>query len=208
MANVIPSVLISDISGKAGTVVFSKWKGRLYVRRHCIPANPNTPDQQTQRGWMRAVVAWWHDLEQQVQDHCGELAAVEQISGFNAFVARNVKDLYDMVHARIMPLNAETNPIADNLGASAGASGQIDLTWTLGEAAGANKVYVLTGLLDADGNVQNLTLFQKETTAASAGALTVTGLTPGTNYGIWLLVEHIATSKFSIARYNESLTGA
>jgi len=49
-------------SGKlADTLVFSAWKGIKYARQYVVPANPNTAGQQTQRGYITAAVALWHD---------------------------------------------------------------------------------------------------------------------------------------------------
>jgi hypothetical protein len=208
MARVIPSILVSDLSGKGGSVVFSKWKGRLYVRSHVIPANPNTEPQQAQRSYMTQAVNWWHDIEAQLQDECDRLAVVNAYSGFNAFVSRNVKDMHETVDPRIMPLNADINPIADTLAGAPGASGVIALTWTVGEAVGANKVYVLHGTAAPGADPANLTLFQKDTTAASAGALNVTGLGAGVQKAIYLLVEEVATHKFSVARCCHATSGA
>jgi len=42
----------------AKAAVYSSWRGRSYVRRHVIPANPNTAAQQLSRGvfsWLNAV---------------------------------------------------------------------------------------------------------------------------------------------------------
>lgn len=42
----------------AKTVVYSSWKGRQYARRHVVPSNPNTAEQQSTRGiftWLQAT---------------------------------------------------------------------------------------------------------------------------------------------------------
>lgn len=50
MAKVSGPLLSMDASGQvAGAMVFSKWKGRNYVRQLITPSNPNTADQQTAR---------------------------------------------------------------------------------------------------------------------------------------------------------------
>jgi len=47
----------------AKTLVYFGWKGLKVVRSYVIPANPNTTDQQTQRGYMTTAVALIHAAE-------------------------------------------------------------------------------------------------------------------------------------------------
>lgn len=50
MAKVSGPLLSMDASGQIGkAMVFSKWKGRNYVRNYVRPANPQTPAQQESR---------------------------------------------------------------------------------------------------------------------------------------------------------------
>lgn len=50
MAKVNGPLMSMDASGKLGdAIVFSKWKGRNYVRQLVTPANPQTADQKTVR---------------------------------------------------------------------------------------------------------------------------------------------------------------
>lgn len=44
----------------AKTLVYFGWKGLKVVRSYVIPANPNTTDQQTQRGYLTTAVALIH----------------------------------------------------------------------------------------------------------------------------------------------------
>ncbi len=46
-----------DASGTvAGTITFSKWKGRNYVRQRVTPANPQSEMQRTYRASMAGLV--------------------------------------------------------------------------------------------------------------------------------------------------------
>ena len=47
--------VFGNISGKQGGVVASKWKGINYIRGYTIPANPDTPDQQSSRAKFKRV---------------------------------------------------------------------------------------------------------------------------------------------------------
>lgn len=63
MAKTTAPLLSLDASGQiAKTLVASKWKGRQYMRRYVIPANPQTTAQTAQRGRMTAAAARWHDI--------------------------------------------------------------------------------------------------------------------------------------------------
>ncbi len=59
MAGTIAPLLSFEASGQiAKTQVYSKWKGRPYVRRYTVPANPRTADQMETRNtfsWLNAV---------------------------------------------------------------------------------------------------------------------------------------------------------
>lgn len=48
----------------AKTQVYSQWKGRPYVRRYVIPANPNSPAQQLTRNTFRFLNKLWQYLPQ------------------------------------------------------------------------------------------------------------------------------------------------
>lgn len=56
---------IDEISGKAGGNfgnVFSKWRGLMVARRHVIPANPSTANQDAIRGFMAASAVAFQSL--------------------------------------------------------------------------------------------------------------------------------------------------
>ena len=58
MAKVTGPLMSLDASGTvAGTVVFSKWHGRNYVRQRVIPQNPRSEDQEFARNDMRVSAA-------------------------------------------------------------------------------------------------------------------------------------------------------
>lgn len=92
MAKVTGPLLSMGASGKlADTLVFGKWKGVDVARQYVVPANPNTAAQSTQRGFMTAAVAAWHDATNVLSAtdkaawnrYAGALDSA--MSGFNAF---------------------------------------------------------------------------------------------------------------------------
>ncbi len=80
-----------DASGTVGgSIVFSKWKGRNYVRRHAIPANPKSGGQLGVRAMMKFLTQYWTNLNANEQADWETRAAVTNVSPFNAYVG------YDM----------------------------------------------------------------------------------------------------------------
>lgn len=81
-----------DASGTvAGAVVFGKWKGRNYVRRHAVPSNPKSVGQLSVRAMMKFLTQYWASLTSPQQTDWEERAAVTNVSPFNAFVGYNMK---------------------------------------------------------------------------------------------------------------------
>jgi hypothetical protein len=73
----------------AETLVYFPWKGLDVVRSYVIPANPNSAGQQTQRGYMTAAVADWHDIGLTALDVTAwnrhAATRPSPMSGFNSF---------------------------------------------------------------------------------------------------------------------------
>lgn len=88
----ILSGILGGFSGKVGPVVGGKWKSIDYMRSYVIPANPNTPAQQTVRtkfseliGYAKAV------LTSLIQPYWDPFYS--DMSGFNAWVSKNYANL-------------------------------------------------------------------------------------------------------------------
>ncbi len=80
-----------DASGSiGGAVVYSKWKGRNYARRHAVPANPNSAGQRSMRAMMQFLTQIWDGLTAGQKVDWETRAAVTNISPFNAFVSYNM----------------------------------------------------------------------------------------------------------------------
>lgn len=87
MATVKGPLFSLDAAGSIGkTVVFSKWKGRNYVRRHVIPANPRSGLQVGIRSVFKYITQDWANLSAaDIQDWDGA-AAADNITGLDAQV--------------------------------------------------------------------------------------------------------------------------
>lgn len=81
-----------DASGTlAGALVFSKWKGRNYIREHVIPANPKSGGQVGVRSMFKFLTQDWVNLSQAEQDDWLDRAGDLVASTFNAYLSYNMK---------------------------------------------------------------------------------------------------------------------
>lgn len=79
-----------DASGSvAKTIVFSKWKGRNYVRQLVTPANPKSDKQVSVRAMFGFLSQAWAFLTAPNQASWDDIAASLSVSPFNAFVRTN-----------------------------------------------------------------------------------------------------------------------
>lgn len=92
MARTTAPLFSLDASGTvAGAIVFSKWRGRQYVRRHTRPKNPQTVSQVGIRAAMKFLSQEYKNQKTQVDSQFTDPAAAANISTFNAFVAYNMR---------------------------------------------------------------------------------------------------------------------
>lgn len=90
MAGVKGPLFSLDASGSIGdSIVFSKWKGRNYVRRHAIPSNPKTVGQVAVRVMLKFLTQYWQTLTGAEQSSWETRAAATDVSPFNAYVGYN-----------------------------------------------------------------------------------------------------------------------
>jgi len=91
MARVNGPLMSMDASGAlGGTVVFSKWKGRNYVRQLVRPANPKSGGQTSMRAMMKFLSQQWSGLQAADKASWEDLAESLVISPFNAFTKTNL----------------------------------------------------------------------------------------------------------------------
>jgi hypothetical protein len=87
-------------SGKLGdAIVFGSWKGIDVAREYVVPANPQSAEQTTQRGYFTDGVTSWHDMLDQVSAVAADGEAwnryagvLGRMSGFNAFMREYVNE--------------------------------------------------------------------------------------------------------------------
>lgn len=94
MAKTIAPLLSFSGSGQiAKTQVYSTWKGRSYVRRYTIPANPNTASQQETRSVFRWLSKLWQFLPAAAQTPWAVYARNLQITDRNALLKNNIASM-------------------------------------------------------------------------------------------------------------------
>jgi hypothetical protein len=73
-----------------GSAVFSRWKGRTYVRTKITPTNPKTALQVANREMLAFLAQQWHNIPNADQATWYQLAFQKQVSFYHAYVALNL----------------------------------------------------------------------------------------------------------------------
>lgn len=196
MAKISFSPLIVEASGKVKDTVFSRWKGRPYIRSRVTPANPNSAAQQAVRNSLSRCVDLWQSFVADMTSNWDAYASPYSISGYNAWMKANRADEQD---GNILQVTAVDELLegVDTFGAASGSgSGEIDLTWT-GGTTGADKYAYILSRKDGE---DSLTLEESTTTLVSAGSVTISGLSAGDDYQMYLAVYDDTEGTLSISK--------
>lgn len=90
MGKTTAPLLSFDAAGQlAKTVVYSRWRGVKYARRHVIPANPRSTSQQFQRNSFATLREMWKLAPSLVRAPWDAFATGRPFTGFNAFIGEN-----------------------------------------------------------------------------------------------------------------------
>jgi len=130
MVKVAAPALSLDASGKlAGAIVFSKWKGRPYVRELVIPANPKSVSQVGVRAMFKFLAQNWAALSD--GDKEDWLARSKQLvaSKFNAYMSYNQKRWRNFLTPSMLDPATEDGTL-DTADASAATGGVRQITIT------------------------------------------------------------------------------
>lgn len=155
----------------AKTLVYGNWKGINTARSYTIPANPDTADQQEQRGYFGEAVSLWHTLGLDSDDVAAwnrySATLPNPQSGFNAFVGTVI----DLRRAGISLANLAmgfNGSIADS------GAGQVDFAVTEDGSASAVDFlwgYSPTALLNVAAGVETSNTWNAANVAATSGAI-------------------------------------
>ena len=94
MATTTAPLLSFGASGQvAKTQVYSTWRGIPYVRRHVIPANPNSASQQKTRSIFTFLSNLWKSMSADAQNPWTAYCTGQAFYNRNAFIGQNTKAL-------------------------------------------------------------------------------------------------------------------
>lgn len=111
----------------AKTMVYSSWKGRPYVRRHVIPANPQSTAQTLTRNAFASANSIWKILGPLGRSPWDRFATGQVLTGRNAMMGRYVSEN-----------RGETDLLSWNM--SPGAKGGTPLTSVVPTSPGVNDI--------------------------------------------------------------------
>lgn len=141
MAVVKGPLFSMDASGKVGgALVFSKWKGRNYVRRLVIPSNPRSGAQVGRRAMLSFIAKAWNAVSVADKATWQVLADILVASPFNAYTSENGRYWHNFKSPSMSYARAETGVPSDNaLTAAVWEENRVKLTFSgaaLGDAWG------------------------------------------------------------------------
>jgi hypothetical protein len=173
-----------DASGSvAGTLTFSKWKGRNYVRQLVTPSNPQSPLQISTRAMMKFLSQRWAidcDATDQASYEAG--AAADAISAFNEYIRTNIKNWTQyLLPSQLTPAaRVATSPTFTVLPTATGGVGQLTITWTVNALNAGWGLTVHRKLAGAVTNARDNLVGVSSLIGGGAGSFVDTPLVPGT----------------------------
>lgn len=186
-----PSPLVASFTGSAGEATAALWHGTNYLRKKVVPRNPQTAAQTAVRLALKRTVELWQSLK----DHTNYVpyraaltyaALTYDLPAYNLFTKLNraleqaASELILLPDIKWAPAYGGPVGKVTSFAAAAGASGEIDLTWTKLHAAG----YVIR-FFARKAATNLLVSTNPGQVAESAEAASITGLTPGTSYQVY-----------------------
>lgn len=171
-----------DASGTlADSIVFSKWRGRTYVRRHAVPANPKSGLQVGVRSVMKFITQDYTNLTAAEKTSWSTLAAVDNITNLNAQVRDAISRARRNLGWRRDPTEAPaTTPDAPTALTATAQPKTIVWSWTRPAANKGNYSAALyqSTTMGFTADISNLVAIVDEATIT----VTIPNLTTGTTY--------------------------
>lgn len=138
-------------SGKlGGALVFSKWKGRPYVRELVKPANPRSGGQVSMRSMIKFLSQEWSDIGSGDKTTWQDPADAKVISNFNAYTSYNAK--------------RNRSFLAPSMAYPAALSDVVDAVDTFTATAGVREVSIVISDLFVEQSNWGYLLFHSTTT--------------------------------------------
>jgi hypothetical protein len=198
MAKTTAPLLSFGASGQIGkSIVASKWKGRSYMRRHVVPANPQTTAQTSTRDMFNFLGQVYKRAPALFTDPWDLFATGQVLTPRNAFTGQNITamrnpgttpdtNLNDMIMSPgakggIMPKSAVATPGSTQLSIAVTAPSVIPPGWTIFSAVAA----AIRDQNPTSGILYDITAIED---LSSPYTCVLTGLTASVSYqwGAWL----------------------
>jgi len=165
----------------AKTMVYASWKGRQYARRHVVPANPNSVDQQSTRNVFSFLQATYKLAPSLVTDVWKAYAKGIVMTDRNAFTKINLGDLRSGTDLSTMdmspgalgglpPTTQVVTPGSGSLSVAITAPTVLPQGWTIASAISA----IIRGQDPHTGVLYNITALE-DTTSPYTNAFTGLG---------------------------------
>lgn len=199
MARTTGPLLSMDASGSVGnSITFAKWKGRNYVRRYAIPANPRSTAQTSIRAAMQLYTALYKANESEVIAAFDAQAQSLKVSPFNAYTKAGLKAWKSSV--LVFPDASEVAMGSTSASFSLlGTAEPRGITWQWSESVSGTPIaWILTVREAADPGVSTQhAIFG----TAAATSFLQTGLKPATDY--WAKI-HVMLDTGAVVSYNST----
>lgn len=200
MARTTSPLLSMDASGSVGnSLTFAKWKGRNYVRRWAIPANPRSAAQLSTRAALQYYTALYKANTADVLANFLTEAESMKISPFNAFTKKGILNWKTATF--IHPENYVMFPPASesNL-AIAGTANPRGISWSVTDSTGDTPIGQVICVREAASPGTDLAYAVLG--GLQANSFTQTGLKPSTAYQarVWRIYAN------DTVKYSSSVT--
>lgn len=193
MATIRFSPLITEASGSVKDTVFSRWKGRAYIRARVTPSNPQTAAQTLVRESLARTVELWQSTEAQIKAVWDTYASPYSLSGYNSFVSANRAKEQAGTELDLTPPNKDIDKLTTLVASTGTLTKEIDLVWTGGTQDADKFIYVVS----RQDTLNAFVLVEKDTTLVSALSVTLTMPLAATVYEIYVADEDGSDSEFS-----------
>jgi hypothetical protein len=192
MAKVTGPLMSLDASGSvAGTMTFSKWKGRNYVRQTVTPSNPKSPAQTAFRIMFGFLSEAWKLLSPTDQGSWDALGKQLNASPFNGYMRQNQRDWTQTLTPSVNSVPAATTgPTTLTARTATGGVRQIVLAWNAAAIQDNWGVIIhrslTTGFSPDKSNAIGVVLYE----VATPGQFIDSNLTPETYFYRFSMFSH------------------
>lgn len=152
MARVELNPAFTAYSGKSGGLVFYTVSGRVYSRKHVVPANPDTENQRFIRRSFADAVKSWQRLSAEEKQQYNKRARKYRKRGYNLYISRYMKDMSRRsaaeYSATINTDNGRTHECSTTAAPMPLRSSSVSASYHLYISSGSPSIHVLPSLYE------------------------------------------------------------